>query len=70
MGKKINLGILFPDDDIWIGGKNYFLSLITSLSYLKSNQVNYTVISSNKNKKLFLENSINLKKVIFTNFFK
>ena len=36
--KKINLGILFPDDDVWTGGKNYFLSLITSLKHLKLNQ--------------------------------
>ena len=70
MGKKINLGILFPDDDVWTGGKNYFLSLITSLKYLKLNQTNFTIISSNKNKQLFSQNNIQKKNVIFTNFFK
>ena len=70
MGKKINLGILFPDDDVWTGGKNYFLSLITSLKHLKLNQTNFTIISSNKNKQLFSQNNIQKKNVIFTNFFK
>ena len=43
--KKINLGILFPEDKLWTGGEDYFLSLITSLKYLSSSKINYTVIS-------------------------
>ena len=69
-GKKNQFGILFPDDDVWTGGKNYFLSLITSLKHLKLNQTNFTIISSNKNKQLFSQNNIQKKNVIFTNFFK
>lgn len=68
--EKINLGILFPDDNVWTGGKNYFLSLITSLKYLKYNELNYVVIASPVFKKLFLKNKINLKNIYFTNFFK
>ena len=68
--EKINLGILFPDDSIWTGGKNYFLSLITSLKYLKYNELNYVIIASPKSKNLFLKNNINLKNIYFTNFFK
>lgn len=68
--EKIILGILFPDDNVWTGGKNYFLSLITSLKYLKNDELNYVVIASPAFKNLFLKNKINLKNIYFTNFFK
>ena len=49
--KKINLGVMFPEDNLWTGGVDYLLSLITSLQYLKSSELNYTLLAALDKKK-------------------
>lgn len=67
--KKINLGVMFPEDNLWTGGVDYLLSLITSLQYLKSSELNYTLLAALDKKKILLDNKINKKNILFTNFF-
>ena len=35
--KKINLAIIFPSINDWLGGLNYFINLITALKLIEKN---------------------------------
>jgi glycosyltransferase involved in cell wall biosynthesis len=69
MEKKVNFGLIFPDDSKWTGGRNYFFSLITALKFLKK-KINFTVIASFKTKEILLKHKINYQNIYATNFFK
>jgi glycosyltransferase involved in cell wall biosynthesis len=68
VSKKINLCFIFSDGEGWTGEVNYFNSLLSSLSYIKSKNVNFFVICSGK-KKNILSTTVNKKNIIASKFF-
>ena len=37
--KKINLAIIFPSINDWLGGLNYFINLITALKLIQKKKI-------------------------------
>jgi glycosyltransferase involved in cell wall biosynthesis len=52
--KKINLCFVYPESNTWTGEDNYFKSLLSSLSLLKSKKLNVHIFCSNEKKKYLL----------------
>ncbi len=67
--KKINLAIIFPSINDWLGGLNYFINLITALKLIQKKSFNFKIFSSIENKKI-LKDLVPEKKVVYTNSLK
>ena len=67
--KKINLAIIFPSINDWLGGLNYFINLITALKLIQKKNFNFKIFSSIENKKI-LKDLVPEKKVVYTNSLK
>ena len=55
--KKINLAIIFPSINDWLGGLNYFINLITALKLIQKKNFNFKIFSQLK-----IKNFKNLEK--------
>ena len=64
--KTINLCFVYPEGNEWTGETNYLDSIISSLSLLRFNKLNFTIFCSYK-KKIYLF-YIFKKKFFFFNF--
>ena len=49
--KKINLAIIFPSINDWLGGLNYFINLITALKLIQKKNFNFKIFLQLKIKK-------------------
>ncbi len=67
--KKINLAIIFPSINDWLGGLNYFINLITALKLIQKKNFNFKIFSSIENKKI-LKNLVPKKNIVYTNSLK
>tara|TARA_B110000977_G_scaffold188140_1_gene256029 strand:+ start:515 stop:1663 length:1149 start_codon:yes stop_codon:yes gene_type:complete len=67
--KTINLCFIYPEGDGWTGEANYLDSLVSSLSLLKLNKLNFLIFCSYK-KKEYLSAFIPNKNIIASVYFK
>ena len=64
--KTINLCFVYPEGDGWTGEANYLDSLISSLSLLKLNKLNFLIFCSYKKKNIYL--ALSPKKILLHPF--
>ena len=67
--RKIKLGIFFPQSNFWVGGTNYFISLVSSLKLIKDLNFKFYIFCGKDNQEIVKRIVSNKKNVISSYFF-